>query len=342
MGCGAQSAPHAAWPSTKLPGALTQIAPNDPNISYSDCAHVEVTGERARFDRVLEANGGMKWDAPGARIRFQTDAPRVAARLFFNGLHTDTQDSSGVGAWFVDGRLAGSWGQNAAPNSELSVALQQQEKPVSHLYEVVLPYGQSVDFRGLSLEGATLLQSAPPRPKIRFIAYGDSITHGFWASDPTKTYPFLVGQKNGWEVENMGFGGRPTTPDDASTIAALRPDVVSVLMGYNDQFHRTPDEYGAQLKATLQALRAGLPHTPIYVLTLLWSSNPYPTKYSLPIEDYRKAARAAFAQVKDANFHLVEGETLIPGNAKFFREGIHPTDEGFALMAQQLAPQLKP
>lgn len=320
---------------------LREIAPNDANLRYSDVAHVDLTPQRARFDRIVAAEGGLQWDAPGARIRFVTDALKVLARFSYNGLHTKGDVNNGVGAFLIDGKMAGTWGQGDAKSGDVTATLQAQSKAVSHLYEIVMPCGQSADFQGLTTEGGTVLKAAPARSKTRYVAYGDSITQGFWTSDPTQNYPFLIGEKNGWEVINMGFGGRATTSKDAEIVASLKGDVITMLIGYNDQFSRKPEEYGAELQKTLTELRAAQPKTPIYVVTLLWSTNPYPTKYGLPTEEFRKAARTAFAAVQDTNFHLVEGETLIPGEAKYFADGIHPNNEGFALLAKNLAPQLQ-
>lgn len=323
-----------------VPGVGSAIAPNDERLTYSDIASVDITPERARFSRLLDADGGFGHDSAGARVRFRTDARVVKARMFYNELHLRNDATSGVGAFLVDGKVSGTFGSADKRSGELEVELQNQLKAAAHDYELLLPYGQSVDFRGLILQGETTVSPLSPRPQTRYIAYGDSITQGFHASGPAQNYPFLVGQSKNWETINFGFGGRPTTAADAQAIAGLKGDIISVAMGYNDQFNRTPEQYGAELKQTLMALRAAQPRVPIYLITLLWSSNPYPTK-GFPIDDYRKAARTVYEEIRDANLHLIEGETLVPSDPKLFRDGIHPTDEGFAMMAKNLAPQLK-
>ena len=42
----------------------------------------------------------------------------------------------------------------------------------------------------------------------------------------------------------------------------------------------------------------------------------------------------------DTDFHLIEGKTLIPGDAANFVDGIHPNNSGHARLAENLAPQL--
>src|SRR5947208_2481287 len=58
------------------------IAPDDTNFVYSDYVHLEFvpsplnpSAKLARFDRLLEMpSKGYRWDNPGARVRFRTDA----------------------------------------------------------------------------------------------------------------------------------------------------------------------------------------------------------------------------------------------------------------------------
>lgn len=81
---------------------------------------------------------------------------------------------------------------------------------------------------------------------------------------------------------NLGSGGRPAAASDVGVLAKTKLSVVSVLMGYNDQSWRTPAGYKAELGQTLVALRERLPQTPIFVLTLLWSTHPHPTTHIRP------------------------------------------------------------
>src|SRR4051812_5032595 len=81
------------------------VGPEDAMIGYSDCVHLELVASPldgaakvARFDRVLDIPGkGYRWDNPGARVRFRTDATNVKARLYFNELHTSTSARNSLG-----------------------------------------------------------------------------------------------------------------------------------------------------------------------------------------------------------------------------------------------------
>ena len=43
----------------------------------------------------------------------------------------------------------------------------------------------------------------------------------------------------------------------------------------------------------------------------------------------------------DPNLHLVNGLTLVPNQLRYFVDGLHPNDAGFALYATNLAAKLQ-
>ena len=84
-----------------------KIQPDNPALQYRCCARVDVTAERARFDRTVEAVGGFRYNAPGGRIVFRTDATSVVAQFRCNQLHTRRDAVNGVGVVFVNGTRRG-------------------------------------------------------------------------------------------------------------------------------------------------------------------------------------------------------------------------------------------
>ncbi|MCX6848069.1 MAG: SGNH/GDSL hydrolase family protein, partial [Verrucomicrobia bacterium] len=232
------------------------IKADDTSIGYSGYVHMELVSTElrefglagaeprtikfARFDRVFDIPGkGYRWDNPGARIRFRTDATQVKARLEFNELHISTSARNSNGIYLIDGATQPTWTfhtKTATPKrAPESVEVQMPAvAPGFHDYEIVLPYGDSVDFQGLEVNATAKMQPPPAAPAVRYVAYGDSVTHGFTASAIDKTYPYLVAQKMGWQLINLGLGGRASNVVDAHILKTLKADVITVLMGVND------------------------------------------------------------------------------------------------------------
>src|SRR5581483_1123607 len=98
--------------------AVLVVRPDDTRIGYSDYVHLEFVAspvdagaKLARFDRVLDIPGkGYRWDNPGARIRFRTNATSVKVLLYFNELHISTSARNSQGLCLVDGVSKPEWG----------------------------------------------------------------------------------------------------------------------------------------------------------------------------------------------------------------------------------------
>lgn len=322
--------------------SIVSISPNDPLIDYSDYAHSAVTPQYARFDRIIKAGGALENDNPGTRIRFRTRAANVRALFTVTALHQRQDSVNGNGIILVDGSLAGDYA--AKPLGNLVVTMPVQTGNTPHEYEIIFPYGQSLDFLGIELGTGSALEKTTPRTQKRYVAYGNSITHGFNASRIDRNYPYQVGEALGYQVVNMGFGGRHAEETDGDAIAACRPDIVTILIGFNDRYHSRPlTEYKRHVSGIISRIRKGAASVPIFVITPIWSSEPAWASgtLGLSLEDYRAAVRELAAGAQDASLFLVDGLTLMDHEASLTTDGIHPNDKGFAQIAARLTKIIK-
>lgn len=264
----------------------------------------------------------------------------MTARLYYNALHTHPARNS-IGLLLKDGAPAGSFDAGARPGF-VTVPVANLATSEWHTYEILLPYADSVEFRGLIVNEGAAFAAVPPRPVIRYVAYGDSITQGYWASVPTSNYPARVGDARGWQVQNMGFGGRQATASDGTAVGSLKGAVVTILMGVNDSIAgKTPAQFEADYTNLIRNIRAQQPETPIYAITPLYTTAPYGGGALIP--QYRAVISNIVASAGDPNLRLVDGLSLgiDAGNwAALMPDGIHPNDAGFALVAANLGPRL--
>ncbi len=341
--------------------ALAFIPADDTSIGYSGYVHMEFVpylqedplsaAKIARFDRVLDIPGkGYRWDNPGARIRFRTDATHVKALLHFNELHTSASARNSNGIYLIDGATQPAWTFHTktttpkrAPET-VEVQMPAPAAPGFHDYEIVLPYGDAVDFQGLEVNATAKMQPPPAAPAVLYFAYGDSVTHGFTASAIDKTYPYLVAQKRGWQLINLGLGGRASNVVDAHVLKTLKADVITVLMGVNDWQGGGPVErYRKNMMGFFDAIRAVQPTVPIYFITSLHVPPAWSPKTQIAdLESYRQVAREIVLARKDPHLRLIEGPELIDHDPKLFDAvAVHPNDQGFAQMGERLAKQMQ-
>lgn len=314
----------------------------------------DADGKRLRLKRPLDMPGkGYGWDNPGATVRFRSDARTLAVRLRFSEKHVSTSARNGTGLLLVDGAWKPGWTFDAGITTvQRAVAVVEPALPVPaaaglHEYTVVMPYGDSVEFAGVLVGDAGTVSAPAARTRPRWVAYGDSVTQGFDGSHVGAGYPWQVAQRRGWEVVNLGLGGRTTTPADADAIAGLKPALVTVAIGVNDWQGGVPAAtYGERLADLLRRLRSAAPAARIAVITPLWVGPSWkPDKATAPLEDYRVAARAAVKALRDGDqrLELVDGPGLIDQEPSLFnRVAVHPNDAGFAQMADRLAGRVFP
>lgn len=332
--------------------ATAFIAPARAEIHYSDYVAMETQADGSiRFNRIIDPSaGGYRWDNPGARVRFRTDARSLMVRLRYSEAHSSRTARAPIGVFFIDGRTQPDWTFSShareivRPAELRDIALPAPKVRGFHDYAIVLPYGDSVDFVGLSVNQDARFEEPAPRPRTRFVAYGDSVTQGFTASDIAHTYVYQTADARGWQMVNLGIAGRTSHVADAEVVGQANGDIVCVLIGVNDwQNGVPPQDYARTMDKFFAQLRAIQPDAPIYAVTPLWVHPDWkPQLARFPLESYRAELRAVTASRHDPRLHLIEGPDLIDHDLKYFDPvNVHPNDAGFAQMAQRLAGRLQ-
>lgn len=324
------------------------VAATDPRVQFSDTLQT-IRDEHAgavHFDRVLDGPGrGFRWNSPGARMSWRTDSATVRVRLRYTARHTGASRNS-LGVFRVDGRGDPAWTftRPAAGEAEVTVMLLAAGERTWHDYEMIMPYGDSVEVLGVEVAAGARWAPARARPETRYVAFGDSVTHGFTATEVTRSYPFQVAERNGWELVNLGIGGRGTHGPDGAFLAGVEADVISVAIGVNDwQGGADLEGFRANYTQLVTDLRRGHPAAPLFLITPLWVPpewNPPGVRY--PLERYREVIREVAEACADPRLTVIEGPTLIDHEpALFDRVAVHPNDAGFAQMAERLARAMR-
>ncbi len=346
--------------STVSAGEIFHDAASD-FLQYSDYIYKEFItpksgkGTTIRFNRGYVLTGkGYGWDNPGARVRWKTNAKSITVRLVYTDKHDPKRAHNSVGAFYIDGVTKPEWTFMPAkstprPAGEVVFSLPAKSDGEFHTYELIMPYGDSVDFAGIDVNDTATFQKPPARPKTRALFYGDSVTHGFTASEIRHTYPYLVSLQKDWELLNIAIGGQSSrsSPEDAGLLNKLEFDILVVAIGVNDwQGKRPPQEYRNNMKTFIEKIRKKNPETPVYIISPLWVADFWGKKIcaKYPLEDYRKELKELITQIQtnDANLFLINGDELIDHDEKLFDQiAVHPNDTGFVQMSSRMTKQIK-
>jgi lysophospholipase L1-like esterase len=285
----------------------------------------------------------------GGRLHFRTNSSTLAVRfknpntghmshMPLTGSNGVCLYSGGPGRW----RL---WGVGIPDQKEPAVE-RQFFKDLSTQEREFLLYMPL--YKGLeSLEigivpGSTLSAGSAPALPRPVVFYGTSITQGGCASLSGSDFVNLIGRQLNLDIINLGFSGNGKGELElADLLGELDPELYVIDHAANNS--------GADLRRTLtpfmDRLRSRRPNTPILMLTCL---NYGQTDWNAGTRERHEDLRDVFLgeylrrrQAGDRQVHFADGFAVMPfGHDSVSVDGCHPTDGGFAVMAERLGPYI--
>jgi acyl-CoA thioesterase-1 len=186
--------------------------------------------------------------------------------------------------------------------------------------------------------------SLPVDTRPAIVAFGDSLTAGFGA-EPGSSYPDFL-QKDldragpAWHVINAGVSGDTTTDgvNRLGEVLSYKPRIVIVEFGGNDGLRGLPIE---TTRANLEQIVTTLRNAGATVILAGMTLPPnYGPEYIRSFEQiYRDlAARYKLTRIP----FLLEGVATVATRNLMQRDGLHPTAQGNAIVAQTVMRYLKP
>ncbi len=231
--------------------------------------------------------------------------------------------------------------------------------------EFVATAGTAAALAALPLDAGRAETLAPPPAGSVLLFQGDSITdcgRDRGVTEPNDArglgtgYPLLLAARllsehpaAGLRVLNRGVSGN-TVPDlaarwDADTLA-LRPDVLSVLIGVNDIWHKfdgsyqgTVADYESGYAALLARVKQAAPRVRLVVLEPFALRTGAVTDAWFPEFDQRRTTAARVARAAGATFVRLQGmfDRLVRAAppAYWASDGVHPTVAGHGAIARE-------
>ncbi len=200
---------------------------------------------------------------------------------------------------------------------------------------VYLPEGMAPALTGISGVGGPV---TPGPPQRRWLAYGDSITEGWGASAPGRTWLATAARRHGLEAVNFGYAGSGRGElVVAEAMAAVPADVITVAFGTNcwSMIAFSEDLLEATVGAFVATVRTGHPRTPLVLVSPIVrpDAEDQPNRVGATQAGLRAAYERAALRLGAAD----PAVTLVPGRelvtAAQLADGIHPDDAGHAALA---------
>jgi len=211
-------------------------------------------------------------------------------------------------------------------------------------FRLYLPLYKALDKLELGLTpGAVILPPSPyalPKPVV---FYGTSITQGGCANTAGTDFVSSLGRMLNLNMINLGFSGNGRgEPELARLIAEI--DASLYVLDY--AANTNAGDMRKTLPAFIKILRAARPKTPIMLVSQIsYAALAFDPGTRERIDGTRECMMENYLRQRrkgDANIYFTDGAGLIPfGADNATVDGAHPTDHGFQLMAERLAPAIE-
>lgn len=169
-----------------------------------------------------------------------------------------------------------------------------------------------------------------PSSGTDIIAFGDSLVSGVGAT-MGNDFVSLLSKKTGTNIINLGVPGN-TTSDGVVRLHELdpyTPKVVLLLLGGNDYLRRVPPEEAFR---NLSLIIEDLHRRGAIVLLLGVRGGVLSDRYRSEYDALHEKYKTAYVP------NVLEG---LIGKAEYMTDQIHPNSDGYAIIAERIAPVLK-
>lgn len=181
-------------------------------------------------------------------------------------------------------------------------------------------------------------------PVVAF--YGDSYTLGTGASDSSRRWSTIISADRGWSefnpsVNGLGFVNHRSDfgeDDLPELVIEADPDIVFITMGLNDNFSydQRADLIRATITADLTRIREALPDARIIVVEPFWYTEERPESVETIIGWVEAAAAEIGADWIPGASRWLDGHYAGSKDSWMASDGIHPNDDGYAHMADEM------
>lgn len=205
--------------------------------------------------------------------------------------------------------------------------------------DIFLPYSAEVRIEFIEVDDDSVIRPVESREhKMLFI--GDSITQGMTASSPSRIYATMLGEALDVDYQNIAVGGAKMEGKVGELALEIDWDMALVAFGVNDFACSFPPE---TVKAETELMLKNLTqreNASIFVVTpVAWVGRTEPNEHNLALDDYRALIKETAE--KFPGVQVIDGCELVPDDAAYFVDNVHPDDLGFRSYCDNLLPLIK-
>lgn len=217
------------------------------------------------------------------------------------------------------------------------------------VFRLIFHTYQRIRFHGIDGVGVRPPEAGEvPRPRL--LCYGTSITDGAHATGPHLTYPARLARLLGADLINLGVGGSAHCEAAFADWIAARDDWDAAVLALSVNMMGagfTVEEFRERVEYMVRAVAEADPARVVAAVTIYphvrdFSSEPPFGNAKAPPGAFRQALRDAVSKIDLPNLHLFEGADILDHPAGLCVDLVHPGDDGFIRMGENLARRISP
>jgi lysophospholipase L1-like esterase len=327
-----------------------------PNVEFHNCAAPEpwdlgpgwLLPRYPKAVRLgMERGRVLSGDSTGVEIRFVTEATNI--RVYLTSPDQDTEVQVFLGGFFHSSHKLAAGVHTAVlltavelfPRMDRAILETGPFSP--DVWRIVLNRGVNV-LHGIETYGHALRPPAVnEKPRLKWLAYGSSITQSSW-----KGYPAQAAWRLGVDVLNKGLSGACHIEDTTARFLAreVEWDFATVELGVNVRDKFSPEEFEARSRYLLEELTSTKPYRPVAVITVF--PNNVQHQLAQPVggwvkeQAFNDALRRLAKEFAAQNVHLIEGSRIVRDFTYHTIDLLHPAEFGHVRMGEHLAEELRP
>ncbi len=299
-------------------------------------------------EAIYSADEGKRLRAvstPGIRLWFKTDATKLSlgvlvrekARPYFSVEVFSNDKFIGEIKNYPDDLPNGKYPGEEFPTGayEKSFSLGEGEKCI----KIILPGTVKLELSFLELSGESFI--TPLKFKKKALIYGDSITQGFDALNPSRVYSLKLCDYLDADGINKAVGGAVYNPALPKTETFSDIDYVFGAYGINDWATNTDKEtFVANCRGFWEDICKKYPEAKKYLITPIWIAIWEEEKAMGKATELYGIIKEAVAELPD--IEIINGWELVPHDKDLYGdERTHPNNLGFDKYFENLVSELQ-
>ncbi len=297
---------------------------------------------------VNEGVASLYLHTAGGRVRFATDSPYVAIKVQMPTVarmpHMPLTGSSGFDLFLDDpltetSRFIKGFGPDFTKTDGYEGKIHFGNRKMRY-FTLNFPTYNAVDRLWIGLAaGATVDHGLKYKKTAPVVYYGSSITQGGCSARPGNAYQAIVSRRLNMDFINLGFSGSGRGED--TIVDYMAQMEMSVFVSDYDHNAPTVEHLKNTHYKLYEKIRAHHPDIPYIMMTrpdFLRDVSDAEKRRAVVFESFQRAK-----EMGDRNLYFIDGESLFRGPYVHLCtvDGCHPTDMGFALMADAVEHEIR-